>query len=108
MEAVTLWETHAGQGSWQDLWPYGGSTLEQSAPEGMQPMEVTQLEAVHVEIQSVGKTDIEVHGGPSPVGENSHAGAEKEDGESSPEDKGAAKKVCDELTTTPISVSLCH
>lgn len=31
-------------------------------------MEVTQPEAVHVEMQSVGKTDIgEVHGGPSPV-----------------------------------------
>lgn len=55
----------------------------------------------------MGKTHIEeVHGGLSPMGGNFHAGAEKECEESFPEDKGAAEKMCDELTITLIYVPL--
>lgn len=61
----------------KNLWPHGEPTLEQSVPEVLHLMEVTQIEAVHEEMQSVGKTDIrEVHGGLSPMGENLFAGAE--------------------------------
>lgn len=67
----TLWEAHAGAGSWQklrprrersphwnqvyqqDLWPHRRPTLEQPVSEGLKPM---------------GRTHIrEVHGGLSPV-----------------------------------------
>ncbi|GAB0188058.1 EH domain-containing protein 4 [Grus japonensis] len=29
-EVVTLWEAHAGAGSWQDLWPHGERSPRQS------------------------------------------------------------------------------
>lgn len=53
----------------KDLWPCGGPTLEHtSVPEVLHLMEVTHIEAVHEETQSVGKTDIgEVHRGLSPM-----------------------------------------
>ncbi|GAB0188269.1 EH domain-containing protein 4 [Grus japonensis] len=63
-EAVTLWvspcwsrllagplapwrqDTMLEQVCWQDLWPHGGPTLEQSGPEGLHPMEGTHTGAV--------------------------------------------------------------
>ena len=64
-EAVTSWrEAHDGAGSWQDLWPCGGPTLEQPVPEGLHPMESTHTGAVHKELQPKGRTDVEKdHGG---------------------------------------------
>lgn len=54
---------------WQDLWPRGGPTLEQSVPEGPYPMEVTHTGAVHEELQPMQRTLVgEVHGGLSPCG----------------------------------------
>ncbi|KAK4810960.1 hypothetical protein QYF61_014432 [Mycteria americana] len=40
-------ETMLEQGCWQDLWPHGGPTLEQSIPEGLHPMERAHAGAVH-------------------------------------------------------------
>ncbi|GAB0181827.1 zinc finger and BTB domain-containing protein 5 [Grus japonensis] len=83
---VTLWreEPTLEQVCWQDLWPRGGPMLEQSAPEGLHPMEGTHTGAVHEELQPMGRTDVgEVHGGLSPV-EGPHAGAGAECEESSP------------------------
>ncbi|GAB0184410.1 zinc finger and BTB domain-containing protein 5 [Grus japonensis] len=66
---ATPWETCAGAGSWQDpwreeprleqvcwqdLWPHGGPTLEQSTPEGLHSVEGTHVRAVHEELQTVG------------------------------------------------------
>jgi len=48
---------------WQDLWPHGRSTLEQSAPERLHLVERTNAEAVCEELQPLGRTHIgEVHG----------------------------------------------
>ncbi|GAB0187733.1 hypothetical protein GRJ2_001238600 [Grus japonensis] len=81
------WEAHAGAGSWPDLWtreegsphqsrfagrtcdPVGDPTLEQSAPEGLHPVEGTHAGAVGEELQPVGRSHVgEVGGGLSPVG----------------------------------------
>ncbi|KAJ7416059.1 hypothetical protein BTVI_36392 [Pitangus sulphuratus] len=54
---------------WQDLWPHGGPRLEQSVPEGPHHVEMTHSEAVHREMQPVGKIHVgEVHGVVTPVG----------------------------------------
>ena len=63
------WEVRAGAGSWQDLWTHGergaqagagllaglvtpwkGPTLEQSAPEGLSPVEGTHAGAICEEL----------------------------------------------------------
>ncbi|GAB0179705.1 zinc finger and BTB domain-containing protein 5 [Grus japonensis] len=54
---------------WQDLGPHGGPTLEQSAPEGLHPVEGTHTGAVREKLQPVGRTHVgEVHGELSPLG----------------------------------------
>jgi len=35
---------------WQDLWPHGGPTLEQSVPDGLHSVEGTHAGAVHEEL----------------------------------------------------------
>ncbi|GAB0185918.1 zinc finger and BTB domain-containing protein 5 [Grus japonensis] len=87
-ESVILSEAWgAGTGSWQDLWPHGersphwsrfagrtcdpvgDPTLEQSAPEGLHPVEGTHAGAAHEELQPMGRTHSgEVGGGLSTVG----------------------------------------
>ena len=54
---------------WQDLWPRGGPTLEQSAPEGLHAVEGTHAGAVCEQLQPMGRTHVgEVCGGLSPMG----------------------------------------
>ncbi|PKU41973.1 suppression of tumorigenicity 5 protein isoform x4 [Limosa lapponica baueri] len=86
-EAVTLWETHAGAGSWQDLWPHGERSPHWSRFAGRTcdpmgdphwsslllkdctPTEGTHVGAVCEELQPVGRTQVgETHEGPSPMG----------------------------------------
>ncbi|GAB0187278.1 hypothetical protein GRJ2_001193100 [Grus japonensis] len=84
-EAVTPWQpaleqapgrtcdpmergAHTGAGLLAGLVTLWGPTLEQSVPEGLHLMEETHAGAVHEELQPVGRTHIEVHGGLSPMG----------------------------------------
>jgi len=81
-EAVTLWETHAGAGSLQDLWPHGERsphwsrllaglviTLYQPVPEALHPMGRTHAGAVHEELPPMGKNHAgAVRGGLCPLG----------------------------------------
>lgn len=78
------WRTHAGADSWQELqlWreahtgagflegpvAHGGPSLEQSIPEGLYPMERTHIRAVLEELQTAGRTHVEVHEGLPPMG----------------------------------------
>jgi len=70
---VTPWGAHARAGfcqdpwreeptpeqaCWQDLWPHGGPMLERPVPEGLYPVEGTHAEAVHEELQPMGRTHI--------------------------------------------------
>ncbi|OPJ81253.1 hypothetical protein AV530_009472 [Patagioenas fasciata monilis] len=41
---------------WQDLWPHGGSTLEQSVPEGLHPVERTHVGEVCEGLSPMGET----------------------------------------------------
>ncbi|KAK4830792.1 hypothetical protein QYF61_013625, partial [Mycteria americana] len=53
---------------WQDLWPCGGPTLEQSVPEGLHPVERTRAGTVLEELQPTGRTCAGVaHAGLYPV-----------------------------------------
>ncbi|RMC00549.1 hypothetical protein DUI87_23165 [Hirundo rustica rustica] len=53
---VTLWEAHAGGGSWQDLWCHGEPTLEQFVPDGLHHMETTSTGALHEKLQPMERT----------------------------------------------------
>lgn len=55
-EQGTLWEAHAGGGSWQVQWCHGGPALEQSVPDGLHHTNGTPTAAVHEKLLSVGRT----------------------------------------------------
>ena len=76
--------------------------LEQSVPEGLQPMERTHAGTDLEELQPSGRTHVgEVPGGLSPVGETPHW-SRRGVRSPPPEEEGAAETTCDELTPTPI------
>ena len=70
-EAVTLRRTHAGAGSWQDLWPCGERSPGWSRFAGRtcDPVEGTHAGAVLWRTAAMGRPHIgEIHGGLFPVG----------------------------------------
>jgi len=86
-EAVTLWNTHAGAGSWQDLWPCGERSPCQSrfAGRACDPAGDPHWSSLFLKYRSPWK-------GPT-LGQGQSP---------RPEEEGAAEKTCGELTTAPI------
>ena len=77
--------------------------LEQSVPEGLQPMEGTHAGAVHEELQPVGRTHVgEVHEGLPLAGDTPWGSRGQARSPPPPEEEGAAETRCEELTPTPI------
>jgi len=81
--------------------------LEQPVPEGLHPVEGTHAGAVHEELQPVGRTQAgEVCGELSPMRGTFTLEQRKSVRSPPTEEEGAAETTCDELTVTPVPVSL--
>jgi len=77
--------------------------LKQPVPEGLHPMGRTHTGSVCEELQRVGRTHVgEFCGELSPVRGTSTLGQGKCVKSPPPEEEGAAKTMCEELTATPI------
>ena len=88
---------------WYDLWPCGGPTLEQPVPEGLHPMGRDQLWGSPWRAAARGKDS---HRRSLWRAVSLERNLTLEQGQSlrspPPEEEGAAKTTCDELTTAPV------